>query len=294
MIVIFLTGFFSSVFLLEEKGGDDNNAYSGTSISDVSELYLASQDTYFEEKKKEINRVESEQNAIELIEELTSIKSAVDIFSKWNFYYRENNLIHEFVSKDFVNPRLLEELFKAGLDINKKDFRGETPLLVLLKNSRNPNIGEILEMFEKYGAEVDNGEFHYEGKAVFQDVLSYVLQNKDFSAKKEMLSFFEKRGYTIGVKDRYFADVFLPGNENFAVDYIEKLGADSLFLMLKQKSNNNLFYYVLENFQISEDENLDKLVLAASFHKNLSINIYEEFIKSGADINFKAVMEQLH
>lgn len=143
-------------------------------------------------------------------------------------------------------------------------------------------------MFEKYGAgfgvEVDNGEFHYEGKAVFQDVLSYVLQNKDFSAKKEMLSFFEKRGYTIGVKDRYFADVFLPGNENFAVDYIEKLGADSLFLMLKQKSNDNLFYYVLENFQISEDENLDKLVLAASFHKNLSINIYEEFIKSGADI----------
>ena len=152
MIVICLTGFFSSVFLLEEKGGDDNNAYSGTSISDVSELYLSSQDTYFEEKKKEINRVESEQNAIELI----------------------------------------EELFKAGLDINKKDFRGETPVLVLLKNSRNPNIGEILEMFEKYGAEVDNGEFHYEGKAVFQDVLSYVLQNKDFSAKKEMLSFLKK------------------------------------------------------------------------------------------------------
>lgn len=91
-------------------------------------------------------------NNLEIVKEL--IKSGASVTSVKGKQYKDLLLLDTSLliwaisrCKD-VDISIIEELIKAGVDINIKNFTGETALMVAIKQKRF----DIVELLEKYGA----------------------------------------------------------------------------------------------------------------------------------------------
>ena len=84
-------------------------------------------------------------NSLEMVKEL--IKNGADAkhYAEYN-----NNLIMWALKDDNydVDIDIIEELIKAGVNVNDKNGNGETALVLAVKRKRL----DILELLEKYGA----------------------------------------------------------------------------------------------------------------------------------------------
>lgn len=192
---------------------------------------------------------------------------------------KKNTLLHILSQRQVIDIQLIKKLIEEGLDINKANSKGETPLMLAIKNATNIN---TIQHFVDLGADI------HATAADGRNILNYALLHKDYAVKRFLIDkLTTEEGFSFDDTKQYLQDASEEGNKEFLLKLIPNIEKEeyeeSLYTVLQEgAADDEIVTLFLKNIDPTQMQDLPALLL---YNGQVTIETLKELQKNGVDIN---------
>lgn len=160
--------------------------------------------------------------------------------------YADGNTILLYALKEKVRDAIIAVLLQNGADVNARDTKNQTPLMLALMANNLDWVNLLLDNFADISSKTPNGK----------TMLSFALEN---NVSTEILQALLAKGANVNMTDDDGTVVALKAMSLGRFDVVQLFLQNGADVNLKNQNNENLLTYVLEN---QVDDELVKAIFA--------------------------------